>query len=85
MKIGDKIEIPASMPILHTQLRWKAPFEHLTSLHEGRFIVDELTQEFVDLADADWNADGRITFHSSKHGHRLPIQVLDELEEFVVA
>jgi len=69
MKKGDKIELSEDLAIDHETLRWGKPGGSESFLHKGRFIVDHVYPNEVWLADADWNEDGRVTYHSTKHAH----------------
>jgi hypothetical protein len=69
VKEGDRFVAARDVPIRNTELRWRDPVGLMEKLHSGKFIVDKVIGDEVWLADADWEPTGRITFHSSKHGH----------------
>jgi len=79
---GSKIIVERGLPIPHRYTRYKEPTDFVETLHSGKFIVEWCDEYQCHLADADWDEDGRITFHSSKHGHLIQIEDLEKLTLF---
>jgi hypothetical protein len=73
----SRVVVRKEIPVPHAELRWGEDNGKVASLHTGRYIVDRIENGKVLLADADWDLDGSITFHSTKHGHRVPLAKLN--------
>ena len=71
--IGTKIEVPESAKIKACYRRGGRGLSTslLDDLPPGQYIVDDVGYDEEEtnllLADASWNADGRVTYHSCKH------------------
>lgn len=66
-----QIELTTSLPIFMEYLRWDEPSGSVRLLEAGRYIVDKAADDEVILAPADWDKDGHVTFHSTKHTYRI--------------
>lgn len=82
VKVGDGYINKTERRIKNVITRWREPVEESKTLHAGKFIVDWIKDGKVHLSDANWNEYGKITFHSSKHGHVLDIKDLRKLRKF---
>jgi hypothetical protein len=81
IKVGDGYIALRKLKIRNVETRWREPVDTIETLHEGKYIVDWIRGNEVHLSDADWDATGRITFHSAKHGHILDIKDLRKLKK----
>jgi hypothetical protein len=66
---GDRFVLTDELPINNIETRWGEEYRKLGWLHDGKYILDWVRGHKVHLADAEWDASGRVTFHSVKHGH----------------
>jgi hypothetical protein len=66
-----QIELTKGLPIFMEYLRYGEPTGNARLLEAGRYIVDKATEDEVILAPADWDKEGRVTFHSTKHTYRI--------------
>lgn len=65
---GMLIELAEDLAVDITYLRWGTRFAEEHFLIKGRYIVDHAAPGEVRLAHADWDPQGNVTFHSTKHG-----------------
>lgn len=68
---GQRFELSQDAALDNREWRWGKPADETPWLHKGRFIIAAVSPNEIHLADADWDADGRITFQSTKHGHSV--------------
>lgn len=81
--------LTSTAPIANLELRHGTPNHLSTLLHEGKFLLAKPADQipwypsFVRLDDADWEWDGTITFHSTKHAHIINKEDLEKLLQVV--
>jgi hypothetical protein len=66
---GQRFELAEDAALDNREWRWAKPSEETPWLHKGRFIIDVVSSNEIYFADADWDENGLVTFHSTKHGH----------------
>lgn len=66
---GQRFELIEDAALDNQELRWGNPSDETPWLHKGRYIIDVVSPAKVQVSDADWDEAGRVTFHSTKHGH----------------
>jgi len=71
IKKGLKLSAPKDILVHNTELRYGEENRETNILHSGQFIVEGVGSGNVELADAEFNVDGVVTFHSNKHGHAV--------------
>lgn len=66
----DKIEIPSDFEVDTVELQWGQPGKRLGYLPQGRYVVViYVNRSELRLAEADWNAEGRLIHTSAKNGY----------------
>jgi len=77
--LGSRIVVPQGTEIEAEYLRGGDPFGSPSTLPPGNYIVDRYSGVWEDgnedlvliLADADWDENGRVTYHSNKRRYRV--------------
>lgn len=64
---GTKFELTNDLAIDHILLRWGQIVGERHFLDKRRYIVVYASTEEIWVSPADWDENGEITFHSTKH------------------
>jgi hypothetical protein len=69
IKKGDIIKIEKDLELSNVELRWGNLDCVTPTLHNGCFVVAYISDDYLELSDANMDDSGKLLGVSKKHGH----------------